>query len=302
MASIESKLFHLLLRLINKKKLLDMQFAFGKFDFNNSRVPPKQTVKICNVATYTANGRNVFVLSPKSRKATQHILYLHGGAYVQNFVRQHWKFLSDLVASTDSAVTAPDYPLAPKHTFIDAFPMVISVYREMVANVGSDNIVVMGDSAGGGFALALCQRLKEENLPQPRRIILLSPWLDLTLTNPEIGSIDSHDPFLGISGLRKAAVAYSGGYDLNNYRLSPINGSLDGLAPISIFIGSNDILVADARKLRMMAKQRGIEIDYHEYSGMVHVWMLLYFPESRHAQEKIKQLIVDLLQRSTTEI
>lgn len=299
MASIESKLFYLLLRLINKKKFLDMQFAFGKFDFNNSRLPPKRTEKVCNVSTYTANGRNVFVLSPKSGKATQHILYLHGGAYVQNFVKQHWKFLSNLVASTDSVITAPDYPLAPKHTFIDAFQMVITVYREMAPNVGSHNIVIMGDSAGGGFSLSLCQRLKDENLPQPRRIILLSPWLDLTLSNPDVRSIDSRDPFLGISGLRKAARAYAGGYDLNDYRLSPINGSLEGLAPISIFIGSNDILVADARKLRMIAKQRGIEIDYHEYSGMVHVWMLLYFPESRHAQEKIEQLIVDLLQRST---
>lgn len=302
MASIESKLFYLLLRLINKKKFLDMQFAFGKFDFNNSRLPPKRTEKVCNVSSYTANGRNVFVLSPKSGKATQHVLYLHGGAYLQNFVRQHWKFLSNLVASTDSVVTAPDYPLAPKHTFIDAFQMVISVYREMAANVGSHNIVIMGDSAGGGFSLSLCQRLKDENLPQPRRIILLSPWLDLTLSNPDVRSIDSRDPFLGISGLRKAARAYAGGYDLNDYRLSPINGSLEGLAPISIFIGSNDILVADARKLRMIAKQRGIEIDYHEYSGMVHVWMLLYFPESRHAQKKIEQLIVDLLQRSTNEI
>jgi len=293
MASIESKLFHLLLRLINKKKFLDMQFAFGKFDFNNSRLPPKRTEKICNVATYTASGRNVFVLSPKSKKATQHILYLHGGAYVQNFVKQHWKFLSNLVASADSVVTAPDYPLAPKHTFIDAFHMVISVYREMVANVGSYNIVVMGDSAGGGFSLALCQRLKAENLPQPRRIILLSPWLDLTLTNPEIHSIDSHDPFLGISGLRKAAVAYSGGHDLHDYLLSPINGSLDGLAPISIFVGSNDILVADARRLAIIAKQRGIAIDYREYSDMVHVWMLLYFPESRKAQEEIKALLLE---------
>ncbi len=293
MASIESKLFYLLLRLIKKKKFLDMQFAFGKFDFNNSRLPPKRTEKICNIASYTANGRNVFVLSPKSRKATQHILYLHGGAYVQTFVRQHWKFLSNLVASTDSVITAPDYPIAPKHTFIDAFHMVISVYREMIANVGPHNIVVMGDSAGGGFSLALCQRLKSENLPQPRRIILLSPWLDLTLTNPEIRSIDSRDPFLGISGLRKAALAYAGGHDLNDYCLSPIHGPLNGLAPISIFIGSNDILVADARRLMMIARRQGISIDYHEYRDMVHVWMLLYFPESRHAQQKIEQLVVD---------
>lgn len=278
-----------------------MQFAFVKFDFNNSKLPPKRTEKVCNVTSYATVGRNVFVLSPKNGKATQHILYLHGGAYVQNFVSQHWKFLSNLVASTKSVVIAPDYPLAPKHTFIDAFRMVVSVYHEMVANVGSHNIVIMGDSAGGGFSLALCQWLKSENLPQPKRIILLSPWLDLTLTNPEIRSIDFRDPFLGISGLRKAALTYAGGYDLNHYLLSPINGSLNGLAPISIFIGSNDILVADARKLRMIAKQRGIEIDYHEYSGMVHVWMLLYFPESRHAQRKIEQLVV-LLPPDYTEL
>lgn len=269
-----------------------MQFAFGKFDFHNSKVPTKGTEKICNIERHTAHGRNVFVLTPKNGMSNRHILYLHGGAYVQNFVRQHWKFLSDLVASTHCTITAPDYPLAPKHTFVDAFNMAIPIYRDIVARVGSDNTVVMGDSAGGGFALALCQKLKVENVPQPQRIILLSPWLDLTLQNPEISLIDPLDPFLGVPGLRKAALAYAGGRDLNGYMLSPINGPLDGLGAISIFIGSNDILVADTRRLKMLANQKGIPIDYREYKDMVHVWMLLYFRESRQAQEEIKQLLI----------
>jgi epsilon-lactone hydrolase len=294
MASIESKLFCLLLRLINKKKFLEMQFAFGKFDFNNSKVPPKRTEKICYVKRQTINGRNVFVLTPKNGKSNRHILYLHGGAYVQNFVRQHWKFLSGLVAATHCTITAPDYPLAPKYTFLDAFEMVVPLYENIITHAGSENTVVMGDSAGGGFALALCQKLKVKSVAQPKRIVLLSPWLDLTLNNPEIDFIDPHDPFLGISGLRRAAIAYAGGHDLHGYMLSPINGPLDGLGAISVFIGSNDILVADTRKLQMLAKQKGVSIDYREYKDMVHVWMLLYFRESRQAQEEIKQLLINM--------
>lgn len=291
MASIESKLFHLLLRLINKKQFLEMQFAFGKFDFYNSRLPPKRIHKICHVAISTAYGRKVFILSPKSGRSKQHILYLHGGAYVQNFVRQHWTFLSNLVVSTDSVVVAPDYPLAPGHIFTDTFDMLMPLYRDLITEFGLGEFVIMGDSAGGGLALALCQKLKREQVPQPKRIILLSPWLDLTLSNPDIDAIDHLDPFLGIQGLRKAALAYSGGYDLSHYLLSPINGPLAGLGPISIFIGSNDIFVADARKLRMLAAQQGVSILYREYPDMVHVWMLLNFPESRQAQQEIEMLL-----------
>ena len=138
------------------------------------------------------------------------------------------------------------------------------------------------------------QKMTVKNVAQPRRIILLSPWLDLTLNNPDINTIDSHDPFLGVPGLRKAALAYAGGHDLRGYMLSPINGPLDGLGEISIFVGSNDILVADTRRLQVLAKQKGVSVDYHEYRDMVHVWMLLYFRESRQAQEEIKQLLISM--------
>lgn len=294
MASIESKLFYLLLRLIRKKKFLEMQFAFGKFDFNNSREPPKKTTRVCNVGKRSVNGRNVFILSPKGGVSNKHVLYLHGGAYVQNFVRQHWKFLSKLVQTTHCTITAPDYPLAPKHTYVDAFRMVMPLYEQVIADAGTKNTTVMGDSAGGGFALALCQKMKMDGVPQPRRIVLLSPWLDVALRNPAIAAVDLQDPFLGIAGLRKAGLTYAGGSDLSNYMVSPINGPLNELGEISVFIGSKDILVADTRRLKTLALENGVAIDYREYEDMVHVWMLLYFRESKQAQHEIRQLIIDM--------
>ena len=128
MASTESKLFYFLLRLINKKKFLEMQFAFGRFNFQNSREPPKAIRAACNIAKRSVNKRDVFILTPKTGISKTHILYLHGGAYVQNFVKQHWRFLSMLVESTHCTIIAPDYPLAPIYTYVDAFNMVTPVY------------------------------------------------------------------------------------------------------------------------------------------------------------------------------
>ena len=199
-----------------------------------------------------------------------------------------------LVESTHCTIIAPDYPLAPIYTYVDAFNMVTPVYQQVILDAGAENTIVMGDSAGGGFALALCQKLRMDAITQPRRIVLLSPWLDIALNNPEIAQIDSQDPFLSATGLRKAGLAYAGNSDLSNFMLSPINGPLEGLGELSIFIGTKDILVADTRRLCILAQAKGISIDYREYQDMLHVWMLLYFRESRNAQEEIRQLIQNL--------
>jgi monoterpene epsilon-lactone hydrolase len=293
MASVESKLFYHLLRLINKKKFLELQFAFGKFDFYDSKEPPREIKKICDVSKHEVNGRAVFTLSTKKQTSGKHILYLHGGAYVQNFVKQHWKFLALLVQHTHCTITAPDYPLAPAHTYIDAFDMVIPLYKDIVRKAGSSNSIIMGDSAGGGFALALAQQMHCDNVAPPDKIVLLSPWLDITLKNPEIENIDSSDPFLSVTGLQKAGQAYAGESDPSNFLLSPINGPIQNIGKISIFIGSKDILVADARKFNLLAQENGISINYREYADMVHVWMLLNFRESKQAQREIIETITE---------
>lgn len=291
MASLESKAFILFLKLINKKSFLKKQFDFGKFDFYKCLEPPKTLRTKCKVETRTIRGRNVFTLTPKQNNSGKHILYLHGGAYVQNFVRQHWTFLGALAESLHCSITAPDYPLAPKHTYKDAFEMVVPLYKELIQTVHPANLIVMGDSAGGGFALALAQFMRTENLPQPAQLFLLSPWLDITMKNPAIQEIDPLDPFLGIEGLQKAGRLYAGNTDPDSYLLSPINGPLEGLAAVYLFIGTRDILVADARRLRALMRERSLPLHYYEYEDMIHVWMLLNFPESKKAREEIVGLI-----------
>lgn len=291
MASFESKAFNIFLKLIRKKSFLKKQFDFGVFDFYNCAIPPKDIQKTCVVEKRVIARRNVFTLHPKSDPSGKHILYLHGGAYVQNFVRQHWFFLASLVEALHCSVTAPDYPLAPEHTYRDSFEMIVPLYRELRASVRGPDLILMGDSAGGGFALALAQYLNDVNIPQPAQLFLLSPWLDLTLSNPQIKEIDPLDPFLGIEGLRKAGISYSGKADSDMYMLSPINGCMEGLPRTYLFIGTRDILVADARKLKGIFQEKNIPLHYHEYEDMIHVWMFLNFPESKAARSEIIRLI-----------
>ena len=292
MASIQSKLFNILLRLINKKKFLGKQLAGNKFyQFSHSK-PTSIVFKNCHVHKFQVKGHNVFNLKPKNIDGSgKHIFYLHGGAYVQGFNKFHRQFLSWLVETTGCIITVPDYPLAPEHTHKESFEMATVLYKQLLLTVNPDNLIFIGDSSGGGFALALAQKLRDEQIPQPSKIILLSPWLDITLTNPEITRIADNDPFLEVESLRRAGNLYAGDARAEHHLLSPINGPLEGLGRISLFIGSKEILLADARKLKSIAEANAIEIDYHEYPGMMHAWMFLNLPESKRARRQITELI-----------
>lgn len=292
MPSIQSKLFTLFFRLIRKKGLLRKQLVRGKGSIFTSPEPPDFLLKYCNIRKTELNGQAVYTLIPKHLKSNKHILYLHGGAYVQGMVIWHWKFIGELMRRCNCTITIPDYPLAPGCTYEVSFEMVQKVYQELLSDTPSNAFIFMGDSSGGGFALALGQLLERNSLPQPGQLILLSPWLDLTLTNPAINSIEAEDPFLDRESLRTAGRLYAGCTPVEHFLLSPINGSLKGLGRISLFTGSKDLLVADARKLQAMAMDQGIELLYFEYPDMVHAWMFMPLPESKEAMKQITELIL----------
>jgi len=288
MVSFESRLAEPFLRITDREK----KEGLHRFiNWMESPEPPRKMYEKYNIGKRELNGRNVFTLSPKGKAGEHHILYLHGGAFIKNFCKQHWQFLGRLVNELHCTVTAPDYPLAPKHTYKDAFEMVLPVYKELVKKVDPDNLTVMGDSAGGGMSLALAQRLRREKVEQPKNLILLSPWLDVTMSNADIGEVDEKDPMLGVQGLIAAGKMYAGDADPNCYLISPINGSLKGLGRITLFIGTHDVLIADCRKLKAKAEAEDVKIDYHEREGMMHVWMLFSFRESKDAMEQIIEAV-----------
>ncbi len=292
MASLQSKILSGILNLSGIKSSISKQFATGRFHQSDMNEPPKPLTKTLNILKTQVNERTVFTLSAKTGGNKNRILYLHGGAYIQGFGRIHWDFFNTLIKETGCTVIAPDYPLAPESTFKESFEMLTPIYQDLIQNNSAEPLILMGDSSGGGFALALAQKMKAEGIPLPKRIILLSPWLDITMENPETKAIDPKDPVLEINGLIKAGKAYAGDTDPHHPLLSPIYGDLEGLPKITLFTSTRDILVADARKLIKIAKEKGIDIDYIEAEDMVHDWILLYLPESKQAIQQITALIL----------
>ncbi|MCU0426997.1 MAG: alpha/beta hydrolase [Candidatus Kapabacteria bacterium] len=257
--------------------------------------PPQSIVRRYNVSmkrNNAPNGMNVWTLSPKTaampRKA---VLFLHGGAYVAQFLGAHWLFISKIITATDRAVIAPDYPLAPKATVKDVFAQMLPLYREMIEEYGAENVAVMGDSAGGGMALALAQMAREEGLPQPERLILLSPWLDVSMSNPELPMLDKRDPILDIQGLKAAGEMYAGDLSTRDWRVSPMFGDCRNLAPMSLFIGSRDMFVADCREFHAKLRTANIPLDYHEAAEMLHDWMIMPTPEAGEVVAKIARAL-----------
>lgn len=292
MSSIKSKLFQILLRLVNMKGSWEKEMRSGKINTKNYRPePPKWLSQKVNIKTEQINSRNVYTLSPQKDVSDTVVLFLHGGGYIHPAAIQHWRFVYKLIEKSNCTVIFPDYPLAPKHTYKEAFGMIEPLYKDLLAKHGAGNLIVMGDSAGGGFSLALSQKMKNEGIEPPAQTILLSPWLDISTSNPDMKAIDPKDAFLGIKGLQMAGKAYAGDLDIYNYLVSPINGSVKGLGRISLFIGTHDIFVADARKFKKLCQSEGVDINYFEYDKMPHVWMILGFPESKRAIDEILKLM-----------
>lgn len=291
MVTIQAKILSLLLKLSNFKQSLDKALDGKSTGTVNSSEPPKSMFLCYDIDKTQSFGKSVYTLNSKKKSNDRYIFYLHGGAYVFGFSRLHWSFMASIISATGCTIIAPDYPLAPNNTYIDSFRAVEPIYRDLIAKVGGENVILMGDSAGGGFALALAQKMKEEGINSARQIILLSPWLDIALENRGIADIEAKDPILDIGALQRAGRCYAGGSPLSSYLLSPIYGDLNGIGKISVFIGTHDIMLADARKLRKTAEDNGIDMSCFEYEGMLHVWMLFKLPESKRVIDQIAGLL-----------
>ena len=236
---------------------------------------PEEIEIDCNLEIEQFIGRKVFILTPKNtQKINKVILYLHGGSYVAETSNDHWRFLEKVVNDTGATIILPDYPLTPKYTYKDVFTMITPLYKEIIEEVDINNLILMGDSAGGGMALALAERIGEENIQIPSKTILISPWLDIRLQNPEIDEVQKRDKELSKETLKLAGVAYAGEDGIDSYLVNPIDGNLSKLKNITILTGTNDILNPDVHVLQEKAKQIGVNIEIKEYESAGHIWII----------------------------
>jgi Esterase/lipase len=293
--SIESEAVKLLLRSSNVKWNFSSDFAMRHFVKNRrpilERNPRDYFGPEYDISRQVVDGFVVYQVCPAHEKPRRHILFLHGGAYVSVMKGVHWGFLRRLMRETPCQVTVPLYGLAPRYHYKDAYPLLDKVYQSLLQQHDPNDIVFMGDSCGGGLSLGFAQTLAGRNLPQPGGLVLLSPWLDITLQNPAIRNIEPHDPVLAVPGNQEAGRMWAAGDNLCSPMLSPLYGELIGLAPILAMIGSCDILMPDVRVLYEKAQAQNHPFEYREYPGMFHIWMLSPIPEGRQAVREIAEFI-----------
>ena len=236
-------------------------------------------------------GQPVWKITPKNRAPTAHILYWHGGGYVYPAAPVHWAFLAGMAERYGWSVTAPLYPLAPESDAERTTAFALEFYRSYAAAQGGTPFLMAGDSAGGGLAAATALLARDGGLPLPKGMILICPWLNLDPAHPDQKRIEPRDAILSVSGISEAGMLYAGTLALDDPRASPIFGDWGGLGPILAFGGGDDILVTDARAL--VAKLPSV--DYVEEAGMIHVWPIFTFPESRRAQTRMADFAQSLL-------
>jgi acetyl esterase/lipase len=291
MASFESRMILFILHKLNTKRSFEHYFKRGKLDSEESKKPNRKLKSLAAVTQTDVSGRNIYTVIPKNQTSAIHVLYFHGGAYVLGLKNHHYNFVSRCIKSIGCKVTIIDYPLAPRYTAENAYEVAIAVYKGIIKSESADKIVLMGDSSGGGLALGLAQYLRDQQIPQPKQIILLSPWLDVTMQNPDMAAIDKHDPILSIEGLIMAGQAYAGNKDPKDPMISPMYGTFENLGAISLFTSTNDILNADARKFKRMSDQQGVGIRYEEYAELFHDWMIFDIRESKDVVAKITEIV-----------
>lgn len=217
-------------------------------------------------------------------------LFLHGGGYTAGSPRTHRKLAANLSRAAYARVLTPDYRLAPEHPFPAGVKDALRSYGWLLEQgFAAGNIIVGGDSAGGGLTLSMLLALRDAGAELPRAAVLLSPWTDLTVSSPSYSAHKKLDPSITRDGLRRAAALYAGTRHPAEPMLSPLFADLTGLPPLLLHAGGNEIMLDDSRLLAERARAAGVEAVFRSWDGMWHVHQHAA-PEIPEAQAAINDI------------
>ena len=266
----------------NSARLISRALSKGERPTSSPKKPKTRFVDCQNGRVFFAN---------EGSNSNCVVFYLHGGAYYMDITKYHWTLLDTVVRETDVQLVVPAYRLVPFATYKEAFALIVPLYQEFCENHGDKKIVLMGDSAGGGLALALAEHFKAEGMRLPDRMILLSPWVDASMDNEEIKEYEKVDPLLRVGSLRDCAERWKGNLDVHDWHISPIYGDLQGIRNVTIFVGTDGILYPDIIKcFRKLDDDPTNELIIGE--EMNHDYPLFPIPEAKPAVDKIIKTIL----------
>lgn len=217
------------------------------------------------------------------------LIFIPGGAFISGPAKHHWDTLKSIHQQTDHSIWMCDYPKAPE-TKIEAISQTIdALYKEAMGCFPASQITLMGDSAGGTLILALVQRLINENKVLPHKIILITPMMDATLSNPKIDAIDSIDVMLSKQGVLSAKKMCAGSIYLKDPMISPLYGSFENFPHTILFMAENDIAYPDQLLAAEKLRKTQTRLDVIEGKGMPHIWPLL--PVMKEAKVALRAVI-----------
>jgi monoterpene epsilon-lactone hydrolase len=223
-----------------------------------------------------------YTLSRRGTTPGRTVVYLHGGGFVAPIDPFQVRYAARLAATLGARVAMPDYPLTPEHTWRDSHGPVVDLVTRLLES--GEDVVLAGDSAGGGLALAVALTVRDRGGPQPSRLLLIAPWVDLSLSTPETHEVTRGDPWLFIGKMQAYAQWWAGSDDLGRPELSPALGELAGLPPALMFFGTRDSLWPAGKLLVRRAAEAGWALTYVEEPALIHVYPILPFlPEAARA-------------------
>ena len=200
--------------------------------------------------------------------------------------------MPEIIDNTVNDVALPDYPKTPEYSCLDTLEYCKKLYELFLLEYGKENIVFLGDSAGGGLAISLFMYLRDIGIPTPKKLILMSPWLDVSMSNKEVFDYREKDLILTIDGLIECGKYYAGETDTKDWRTSPMYGNLENLPETHIFVGGSELFYPDCRDFVSKAKKEGYMAELHFYDNMQHDWPIIpMIPEAKQARNEIIGLI-----------
>jgi acetyl esterase/lipase len=235
---------------------------------------------------------------PESEK-DKVMLYFHGGGYVAGSINTHREYCVRLARASKTRVLLIDYRLAPEHPFPAALEDATKAYQWLISTerISPSNLVIAGESAGGGLTVATLLKLRDDKVELPPAAVVLSPFMDLAVTGESIKTKVEEDPLATPADLKLDAGLYLAGEDPRNPLASPLYADLTGLPPLYIQVGTAEILLDDSIRFVDAAKAVGVDVKFEVWDDMIHMFQMFasMAPEGQDAIDKIGEFVLEYL-------
>jgi len=276
-----------------KKMFSQDPIPYQKLRKDDVLQPKPSFFKGYQVKTFTIAESTLTEVKPQT-PSDRLVVFIHGGAFISGPAQHHWDAVKTLVKETGHTVWLCDYPKAPETQIKAISENINAVYNAVLENYPGKQAILIGDSVGGNLITGLTQRLIRAGKPLPRKVILISPVMDSTFSNPQIPALDKRDPMLSLVGLKSSKRMCAGEVALDDPMMSPLYGSFEGFPETVLFLGDRDICYADEQLAVAKMKKAGVKLKVIEGKKMPHIWPIL--PVMKEGKEAFAEIISQIIE------